>query len=138
MLVPSKTKELLDLKIMCFDGKPKFIVLHRNITSNDNPHTLNMFTLDWKPIDVEWDCLRYSGDIECPKNLKEIICLAEKLADGYIHVRVDFLLCDNEVYFGELTLYPGAGFKPFSTLEFDEQLGRLINLESIYEKNGTK
>ena len=138
MLIPSESQELLDFKIMCFDGKAKYIVVHRNITSKSEAHTLNLFTTQWEPIDIEWDCLRYTGNIERPDNLHEIISLAERLAKGYSHIRVDFLICNNEIYFGELTLYPGAGFKPFSSYNFDYNMGQLIDLENTYDRNEYK
>ena len=131
-------QELLDIKVMCFGGKPAFIVVHRNITNEEAIHTINLFTTNWTPINVEWDSLRYDGIIKRPNQLDRILKLAEKLSAGYPHIRVDFMLCGDELYFGELTLYPGAGFKPFSSEAFDKKVGKLINLENVYDKNGHK
>ncbi len=135
LITPEQGSELLDIKIMCFAGKPEFIVLHRNITNTEDIHTLNLFTPEWKPIDVEWDCARYTGTIDPPRKLDKILELAKKLSSGYPHMRVDFMINGDHIYFGELTLYPGAGFKPFLPAEFDVQIGKLVKLENTYDKN---
>lgn len=138
-LLPStEADEPLDIKIMCFDGKPAFIVLHRNITNTDEVHTINLFTPEWGPIDIEWDAPRFDGEIRKPGQLDSILELAEKLSSGYPHVRVDFMISNNRIYFGELTLYPGAGFKPFASEEFDREIGKLIKLENAYDNHGRK
>ena len=138
LLTPEQGSELLDIKVMCFDGKPEFVVLHRNITNTKEIHTINLFTPEWKPINVEWDCPRYIGTIDRPGKLEQILELAEKLSSGSPHMRVDFMINGDHIYFGELTLYPGAGFKPFSPDEFDVQTGKLIKTENAYDKNGCK
>lgn len=138
LITPVQGSELLDIKIMCFNGKPEFIVLHRNITNTDDIHTINLFTPEWEPINVEWDCPRYTGNIGRPIQLDKILELAAKLSCDSPHMRVDFMINGDHIYFGELTLYPGAGFKPFSPGEFDAQIGKLIKLENVYDKNGCK
>ena len=135
LITSEKQKEPLDIKFMCFDGKPEFIVVHRNLTNAEQQHTINLFTLNWEPIDVEWDSPKYKGIIKRPECLEKMIQLAKKLSSGYAHIRVDFLLCEERVYFGELTLYPGAGFKPFSSNSFDRKIGNLIKLENVYDKH---
>ena len=53
--------------------------------------------------------------------------MGEKLAAGIPFVRVDFYEVNDQIYFGELTLYPGAGFEEFRPVEYDRRLGDLIH-----------
>ena len=43
-------------------------------------------------------------------------------------VRVDLYEINGQVYFGELTLYPGCGFEEFRPDEWDEKIGAMITL----------
>ncbi len=135
LIKTTKQEPPLDIKFMCFDGNPEFIVVHRNITEANGVHTINLFSPNWEPIDVEWDCPRFNGIIAVPECLEEMTKLAKALAKDFVHVRVDFLVCEKRVYFGELTLYPGAGFKPFSPESFDRKIGSLMKLEKAYDKH---
>ena len=53
---------------------------------------------------------------------------ARILSKPFIHVRVDFYIVENKVYFGELTFTNGAGFDVVKPYEFDVQLGNYIHL----------
>ena len=60
--------------------------------------------------------------------------LAEKLAAGLPHVRVDLYNIAGKPYFGELTFYTGGGFDPFYAEEerpdrLDRELGELFVLQ---------
>ena len=66
---------------------------------------------------------------DMPKNLSKMIELAEKLAEPFPFVRVDFYETDkNQIYVGEMTFYSGGGILPFSPSEWDKKLGEKINL----------
>jgi TupA-like ATPgrasp len=54
--------------------------------------------------------LSLSADFKIPKNFHEAINYAESLSRGIDYVRVDFLSTGEELFFGELTLYPATGF----------------------------
>ena len=66
--------------------------------------------------------------VEKPKSYEKMIELAEKLAQGFRFVRVDFYNINGKIYFGELTLYPGNGWEEFEPLDWDYKLGEWINL----------
>ena len=61
--------------------------------------------------------------IKRPDNLKEMITIAEKLATGFDHVRVDLYNSNGKIYFGEMTFTNGSGFEAIVPSEWDEKLG---------------
>ena len=123
--------ELIDYKFMCFDGKVKLILVHQDINNERGKHTLDLYTPDWQLTDIEWGIPRSGKTIPKPERLDEGIRIAEKLSEGKPHVRVDLYIVDNHVFFGELTYYTAAGFKPFKNYEDDLQLGSWINIEKV-------
>jgi hypothetical protein len=61
-----------------------------------------------------------------PRQLAEMLELAERLAAGQTFVRVDlYCLVDGQIIFGELTLVPGGGVGKFVPQEWDWRLGAL-------------
>jgi hypothetical protein len=56
-----------------------------------------------------------------PACLAEMIEVAEALGAAFDFIRVDLYDVDGEVWFGELTPYPGGGLDPF-----DPALNRLL------------
>lgn len=122
--------ELLDYKILCFNGKPDNIM----VCSGRNTGELRYYYFD-----LEWNFLRYqSVDMDLPndftlpkpKHLDLMIELASKLAKGIPLVRVDFYEAEGQVWFGELTFYPCAGFDLDITRETDLLFGNKLVLPS--------
>ena len=64
------------------------------------------------------------ADISQPRNLTEMICLAERLSDGLQFVRVDLYSFGHRVAFGEMTFAPGAGWNPFDPPTYELFLGQ--------------
>ena len=60
-----------------------------------------------------------------PALAPRLIAMAETMAKGHIHVRVDFLLTDAGPLLNELTTYTFAGATPFNPPEMDLVFGRL-------------
>lgn len=68
-----------------------------------------------------------------PDRLEDMIRLALKVAEGIDFVRVDFFDDGDQVYIGELTLYPGGGFEAFHPPEEDLILGRKWTLAARHQ-----
>ena len=60
-----------------------------------------------------------------------MISLAERLSQNIPFVRIDFYLINKEIFFGEMTFYPGSGFEEFTPFKWDEILGSWINLPQV-------
>lgn len=122
-----------DYKLMCFNGKVKYIQLHEDRFSN---HKSYLYDISGVP--TEFNNVGSETDNDTAPKLdmniiKKMIDLAEILAKDFLHVRVDFYFVDNKIYFGELTLYDSAGLVPWFN-NGDEILGELIDLKSIDKK----
>ena len=118
-----------DYKIYCFDGEPRLITVH---TDRFTEHKMYIYDLNWNVI--KGISMKYSecadAVIDKPENVESMLEYARKLSKGFMHVRVDFYIVDNQIYFGEMTFTDGAGFDKISPREFDEQLGSWIDLKS--------
>jgi hypothetical protein len=57
-----------------------------------------------------------------------MITIAEDLSSKLDFIRVDLYTNESEVFFGEITVYPDAGYGKFSPSSFDEKVGELWDL----------
>ena len=79
--------------------------------------------------DAEWNVLKYRQgypEFKQPIDIlhkKEIIILAEKLAEKFDFVRVDLYNLPDRVLFSELTFHSGGGLVPFEPEEYDYKFG---------------
>lgn len=116
-----------DYKIFCFNGEPKLIDVHMDRFIE---HKRNFYDLDWNV--MKGVGIKYPADENCtiqrPGNLDTLLEYAKKLSKGFIHVRVDFYIVEERIYFGEMTFTNGAGFDRFYPKEFDELLGSWISI----------
>lgn len=119
-----------DYKFYCFDGK---VALVQTDTDRFTAHDMQYFTPNWEQCgDIDHEV---SGrkPTEKPENYALMLKLAEKLATGFPHVRVDWYNIAGKPYFGEMTFYTGGGFDPFYAQEkqpdkLDRELGDLFLL----------
>lgn len=63
-----------------------------------------------------------------PKNLLQMIKIAEELSVGYDFLRVDLYNVSGKIYFGELTFYPAGGFGTYIPDEWNMKLGEMLNI----------
>lgn len=121
------SQDIPDYKLMCFHGKVKcsFVCSERF-----SPEGLRVtfYDTDWKMMPFERHYPRSQYPINKPKNYNKMVEFAERLAGDLIFVRVDFYEVDGEIFFGELTFYPGSGVEEFTPTEWDKTLGDWICL----------
>ncbi|MBE6139443.1 MAG: glycosyl transferase [Firmicutes bacterium] len=122
------TKELNDYKFYCFDGKAKmmFIVVDRG-----NNTKLNFYDMEFNRLDLQQVYPNFTKKIKKPKQFDEMVDLAEKLSKNIPHVRVDFYIINDQIYFGEMTFFDAAGLDKFTPDKYDEILGSYIDLKKI-------
>ncbi len=120
-----QSEELLDYKIMCFNGcaKCSFICSDRG-----NELKVNFYDREWNPMPFWRHYKKADREFPKPSKYENMIALAERLSGGLKFVRVDFYNIEGVIYFGELTLYPGNGFEEFHPVEWDEILGNWMEL----------
>lgn len=119
-------KNLNDYKIFCFNGKPKYIMF---LTDRAESLKMAIFDLEWNLMPFTYNFPQYTGEVEKPAQLDELIKLAGILAEGFPHVRVDFyVLNDGSIRFGEMTFTTSSGFCRFDPPEYNRILGDMITL----------
>jgi hypothetical protein len=126
LLVDTNTGDLKDYKFMCFNGEPKCIFTGSN--RHNGELYITFFDLSWNILPFERHYHSDPNEIIKPKYLAEMIELARVLAKDFTFVRVDFYETNNNIYFGELTLYPGSGFEEFRPEKWDLQMGEWLKL----------
>ncbi|WP_288222121.1 ATP-grasp fold amidoligase family protein [uncultured Clostridium sp.] len=117
---------LVEYKLHCFSGKVKLIELHveRYINKRED-----YYSPDWRKLKIKGKVRNSKLDIPKPVFLDKLLELAEKLAEGFEYIRVDFNVVDNKLYFSELTFTPANGNDRFRPIEKDLELANLIDLK---------
>ena len=120
--------ELVDYKVWCFNGEPKFIMLNSGRFSEDGLK-VDMYDLNWRHMDMTDGMSPQAGDrFKRPSCLEKMIELSKKLSKGIPFIRVDFNYWNNKLYFGELTFFDAAGLDYFRPVEWDYTLGEWLVL----------
>jgi hypothetical protein len=125
----SKT-ELKDYKLMCFDGKMFCCFVCSERFSSDGLK-ITFFDRNWNVLPFERHYPKSKKNIKKPQNYEKMIELAEILSKDIPFVRVDFYEVEGQIYFGELTFFPGSGFEEFQPESADIELGNLIKLPTF-------
>jgi hypothetical protein len=110
-----------DYKLFVFDGTVELIQVDKDRFTN---HRRRLYSTCWDKLDVSFECEDIIGDVPRPAHLAEMIDAAEKLGRDWDFIRADFYHTGKRLYFGELTLYPEAGWGRFRPKEFDRYLGQ--------------
>lgn len=126
------SSSIIDYKIWCFNGKCHYIW----VCANREKQSTEVMTYD-----REWNAhpeysifnhgYRRGVILPKPKNLAQMIEVAEKLAEPFPCVRVDLYNIDEKIYFGELTFTSYGGLQNFYTDEFQLLAGNKIDLSGV-------
>ena len=124
----SSSKDLTDYKFYCFNGVPKYLYVSTGL-ENHATALISFLTLNWEfaPFSRS-DYKSFTELPPKPTKFDEMLKLAAKLSEGYKFLRVDLYQIKNQIYFSELTFSPCGGMMPFDPTEWDEELGKLIDL----------
>lgn len=125
-------EDLVDYKLFCFNGTPKFVMVNSNRFSEGGVK-VDMYDMQWNHMDMQDGHYPNAGDIfNKPDCFNKMCALAKNLSKGTPFLRVDFNYWDNKLYFGELTFFHSAGLESFMPEKWDETLGSWINLPKKY------
>ncbi len=120
-------KAPVDYKFMCFNGEPKLIQVHRNRYESD--YSLDYYNIIWNKVEIcRIDAHNAESDAPKPKQFNLMMQIARTLSHDMPYVRIDLFEQNNNVFFGEITLYPTSGFSTFARYEDDLELGCWITL----------
>jgi hypothetical protein len=128
-LVDSETNQLNDYKFFCFDGTPRFVQVDIDRFTN---HKRNFYDSEWNKLPLVDELGNFEGYLPATNDqLDEMKHYASILSKSFPHVRADFYLANNNIYFGELTFFDGGGFTAFTPNEYDSIFGEMLKLPIV-------
>lgn len=121
-LRPSADRQLVDLFIRCSNGIP---ILASAAINNKTPQQRSgYFNLNGSRENrlnsVFSEDKQLPTDFLLPESFARAIEYAKRLSIGVDYARYDFLSVDNDIYPGEITVYPGAGLSKASPSGLDK------------------
>ena len=120
---------LHDYKVWCFNGKARYI---QYISGRLDKTYEGFYDLDWNLQPFTYRNPKVLRPMEKPKQMEELIELADKLAERHAFIRNDFyILPDNTIKFGEMTFYTVSGLQKWTPEWADRKLGDMIDLRNI-------
>ena len=117
---------LYDYKFWCINGKVESIMF---LTDRKSHLKMSFYDRNWHLLPYVYNHTRNEEPVSKPNNLDEMIQLAEVLAEGFPHVRVDFYrLNDGTIVFGEMTFTSMSGVCKWNPPEWDMIFGNMIKI----------
>jgi TupA-like ATPgrasp len=126
-----------DYKVYCFNGEPKAVHVNYDYSRGHERNMIerNTYDTEWNLLPWVWgppgaaECEEASkDDVERPRELATMLDYSRQLADGFSFVRVDWYYIEDEIIFGEMTLYPFKGTGAFMPESYDLELGSYLEL----------
>ena len=135
ILEDKENKSLIDYRFLCFDGVVKMIFVDIETAAEDGSHSpyakRNVYDRDFNYLDIKVKRERYDKSlISKPKNFEKMIEYAEILSEPFPFCRVDLYNINGDVYFGEITFYPGGAMQIVEPEEWEQRMGDWIDLNS--------
>lgn len=119
--------QVYDYKFFTFNSKVKALFIATDRSSESV--TFDFFDRDFNYLPLTYGHTRHADPLpEKPKNYEKMVALAEKLAEPFPFVRVDFYEVGDRIYLGEMTFYSGGGLLPFEPVEWDYKFGQWYEL----------
>lgn len=118
--------DLLEYNIFCFNGIPKLV----SVCYGDKEKNMfnDFYDSDFNKLDLK--CIYNASNVifDKPKQFDKMKEIASILSKNIPHLRVDFYLCNNKIYLGELTFFHFAGFTKFEPKDYEITLGNYLKL----------
>ena len=125
----AKISDLPDYKFFCFNGEPHYCQVIRDRHSKE---TIDFYDMEWRHMPfVGLNPVAKNGlnPVAKPQHLDTMKEICRKLSKNMKFSRIDLYVIDDKEYFGEITLYPAAGFGEFNPTEWNAKLGDMIKLD---------
>lgn len=123
-----KNKDLADYKFFCFNGMPKYCQV---IKDRSTKETIDFFDMNWNHqlfIGLNPSVKNAKQAPTCPAKFDEMKEIATKLAQGLPFSRIDLYEIKGNVFFGEITFFPGSGRGTFRPEKWNDIFGSWIKL----------
>ena len=118
--------EVMEYKLMMFEGKVRFVI----VCSGREQGTLrcDYFDPEFQQLEIQDHYSHSEKKIEKPVCWDQMVEMAEKLAEDFILVRIDFYLVDDIPRFGEYTFYDCAGYVHYEPEDWNLKIGSWVHL----------
>lgn len=123
----SGNEDLMDYKFFCFDGVPRIMYMSRDHAAQC---TTDFFDMDFNRLPIRIQAPPSEIIPDKPMRFEEMKRLAAVLSQGMPHVRVDFYVINNKIYFGEMTFFHLGGIYEVQPYEWNLKMGDMIKLPS--------
>lgn len=127
--IPNNSTEY---KVFCFNGKAEFVLLELDYFGKEPARAY--YDRDFKEVPWQFGKIKKVKVEQKPQEYDEMIRLAEKLAEPFPYIRVDFYDINGKLYIGELTFYSGGGLSPLLPSKYDAILGKKLDLTEAMKK----
>ena len=118
---------LHDYKVWCFNGHAEYVQYITGRISNVTYE--GFYDRNWALQSFSYHNPLMKDPIKKPEKLKELLDLAEILANGIPFSRIDFYILQNgDIKFGEITFFPMSGLEKWHPEDVDLLLGNKIVL----------
>lgn len=119
--------DLLEYNIFCFNGIPKLVSVCYG--DKEKNRFNDFYDSDFNKLDLK--CIYNASNVilDKPKQFDKMKEIASILSKNIPHLRVDFYLCNNKIYLGELTFFHFAGFTKFEPKNYEITLGDYLKLD---------
>jgi teichuronopeptide biosynthesis TupA-like protein len=109
-----------EIRLFVFNGK--VAVINTVFVEDGQIRSGAFHTPDWTRLNWHFT-RRVEQSFPRPIRLRDMIALAERVGEGFDHLRVDFYDCGERIWIGELTVYSWSGYSRFNPDEADLELG---------------
>ena len=113
-------------KIMNFNNGEQIIQVIQN--DKTDKESIDYFDTKWNRLDMRQSFPNSEVPLDKPESLDVMLDLAKKLSDGFPFLRTDFYEINGKPYFSEFTFFSDAGMCKFTPKEWDEELGKRIDI----------
>jgi hypothetical protein len=117
-----------DYKIYCFNGKARIILV---CSEREESLKLTFFDVNWNELNYGTEAFKATKPVKKPKHLNKMLEYAEKLAQPFKFVRVDFYEEEDKILFGELTFTPARCSAEYYNNLGNKELGQMLDLGDI-------
>jgi hypothetical protein len=123
MLLLEGLSKIIEYKIYCFNYDNKFDFVTRVIKDRNYNKSNSFYDNNWKYLNIGYMKNKLHDEINQPLIHDKIIQIAKVLSKPFKHVRIDFLVQDENIYVGEMTFADTSGFIKFDKPDWDSYLG---------------
>lgn len=118
-------REVIDYKFFCVEGKAKAFIVQQDTVSHDSIKR-QLYTRQGMPLPYEWGFPLPDQPLGPPRNMADMIEVAEQLSRRIGFVRVDLYSDGSQCFVGEITNCQGGANRPFSSLSSEVEFSRLL------------